>query len=339
MLRLDYHVYRLPLRFPSNTSNGPGSHQPTLIVSLSLGKLKGHGEATSIGYYNADIEEMIVCLEKKKRTLESYALNGPERFWHFLHHLFPGQDFLISALDCAGWDLWAQLNRRPLYAMIGLAWKNVPLNGYTIGKVTPEEVLQRARHNPSPVYRLELGDSCDLDRLLALREAAPDAEIRIDAQESWSVGACLELLPRLEKAGVTVIEQPLPAADREGLAIVRSHTSITLIADEACRTVEDAVRCLDGHYDGINVKLSKHGGLSPALEILKMIKKAKAKVMLGTMGETIPGATILSHLLPLSDYADIDGPSLLTENIGTGIEFDGPMIRRPVQVPGAGIMM
>lgn len=335
-MQLNYQSYNLPFEFPFAISKGLKTHQPSLILSLRLGRMVGYGEATSIGYYNADVEEMIVLLEKNRLVLEKYALNGPDRFWHFLHHLFPGQNFLISALDMAGWDLFAQLNRRPLYSLIGLQWKNIPLTDYTIGINTPEAIVERVKLKPSPIYKLKVGGVDDLPSLEALRKST-DAIIRIDANEAWSLEEAIEMIPLLEALNIELIEQPLHRDNMDGIKQLKTLTNIPIIADEACKEEKDVAGCLE-IYDGINIKLSKCGGITPALNMIKAAKKAKKKIMLGGMCETIVGSTALAHLLPLADYADIDGPLLLSENIGKGLVFKEGLISVPM-LPGTGVVV
>ncbi|MFT4061643.1 MAG: dipeptide epimerase [Edaphocola sp.] len=326
---LRYKAFDLAFEYPFAISKGLKTHQPTLMLSLGMGRHTGYGEATQIGYYNADVAEMIVLLEKNKWNIERYALNGPERFWHFLHHLLPGQNFLIAALDMAGWDLWAQLNNKPLYALIGLQWKNIPLTDYTIGISTPEEIRERVRQKPFPIYKLKVGSREDVSNLRALR-AATDATIRIDANEGWTLEDAQHLLPILEELRVELIEQPLHRNDIAGLQQLKGLTNIPIIADEACREDKDAEKCLK-LYDGINIKLAKCGGITPAINMLRAAKTARKKVMLGGMCESTIGATALAHLLPLADYADIDGPLLLARNPGAGLVYDGAAISLPAR--------
>ena len=336
MLQLQYQAYDLPFEYPFTISKGTKTHQPTLLVSLAMGRLKGYGEATAISYYNVDVEQMIALLEKNRNLIERYALTSPERFWHFLHHLLPGHNFLIAALDIAGWDLWAQLNRRPLYSMIGLQWKNIPLTDYTIGINTPQDIAERVLQKPYPIYKLKVGSMDDLPALEALRKSTT-ATIRIDANEAWSLEQALTLLPYLTEWNIELIEQPFARQDVESLIAFKQHTNIPIIADEACQEEKDVAFCLQ-HYDGINIKLAKCGGLTPALKMIREIKNAKKKIMLGGMCESNIGATALAHLLPLADYADIDGPLLLKENIGSGLVYDGAKINI-AQQSGLGILM
>lgn len=337
MLQLKYQSYDLPFEYPFALSKGTKTHQPGIILSLGLGRLTGYGEATAIGYYNVDVDEMIVLLEKNRAVLEKYALNGPDRFWHFLHHLLPGHNFLIAALDMAGWDLWAQLNRRPLYAMVGLQWKNIPRTDYTIGLNDASAIAARVAQKPYPIYKMKVGGSHDLEALEALRAAAPRATIRIDANEGWSLAEARNLLPHLERLHIELIEQPLHRDDLDGLRELKQLTRIPVIADEACREEKDVTMCLE-EYDGINIKLAKCGGITPALRMIRAAKTAKKKIMLGGMCETTVGSTALAHLLPLADYADIDGPLLLRENIGKGLCYEEALIGVP-SIPGNGIFM
>jgi L-alanine-DL-glutamate epimerase-like enolase superfamily enzyme len=336
MLQLKYQSYDLPFEYPFAISKGLKTHQPSMVLSLGLGRMTGYGEATQIGYYNAYIEEMIVLLEKNRLAIERYALNAPERFWHFLHHLIPGQNFLMAALDMAGWDLWAQLNRKPLYALLGLQWKNIPYTDYTIGITDIAEIAERVKAKPSPIYKLKVGSEHDLAALEALRNAT-SALIRIDANEAWTLDQARIILPHLERIGVELIEQPLHRDDVEGMKALKQLTNIPIIADEACQGEKDVAQCLE-LYDGINIKLAKCGGITPALNIIRAAKKAGKKIMLGGMCESIVGSTALAHLLPLADYADIDGPLLLKEHVGDGLKYDNGLISLPARA-GIGILM
>src|SRR5690606_114577 len=121
MLQLRSYPFELPFEYPFTIAKGTKTHQPTLIVSLGMGNLRGYGEAPAIGYYQVPVAGMQEALEVKRQLIERYALTDPQRFWHFLHHLLPGQNFLIAALDIAGWDLFAKLRRMPLGQLLGIS--------------------------------------------------------------------------------------------------------------------------------------------------------------------------------------------------------------------------
>lgn len=333
MLRLDYKSYDFPFEYPFAISKGIKTHQPSLVVTLSMGNVTGYGEATAISYYGVTVAAMIEELERGRNVIERYALISPERFWHFLHHLFPGNNFLVSALDMAAWDIWARLKRQPLWKLLGFEWNRVPATDYTIGITAPEEIPERIKEKPYPIYKLKVGSEHDLQALEILRKNT-DAIIRVDANEAWTLETAKYIGPYLEKWKIELIEQPLHRDDTDGLKILRTISKIPIIADEACRDEKDLPTCLDLH-DGINIKLSKCGGITPALRMIKIIQQAGKKVMLGGMCENTVGATALANLLPAADYADIDGPLLLTEPIGSGLQYLHGSMSLP-GIPGSG---
>lgn len=328
MLQLSYQRHSFPFQYPFRISKGIKTQQDSLSICLGIAALRGYGEATAISYHNVSVEGMIELLEKKRMMIAQYTLTTPDRFWHFLHHLIPGEHFLTSALDMAAWDLFGKMKRLPVYKLLGLAWENVPLTDYTIGISTPEEAEARIQAHPWPIYKLKLGSREDLDVIRAVRAATP-ALIRIDANEGWTLEDAKHLLPELEKIGVELIEQPLDKADTEGMKTLKTLTHIPIIADEACQGEQDLELCA-ALYDGINVKLSKCSGMSPGIELIKKAKSMGLKVMLGSMNEGVIGATALSHLLPLADYADIDGPLLSEDTSGlSGIRYENGHILEP----------
>ena len=333
MLRVNYKAYQFPFEFPFAISKGVKTEQSALLVALQMGPVLGLGETTSIPYYDMKVEEMILLLEKNRQVIERYALISPERFWHFLHHLLPQNNFLIAALDMAAWDIWGQMKRLPLWKLWGSEWKNIPLTSYTIGINTPDEIVERVIQKPWPIYKLKMGSAQDLPALEALRSHT-DAIIRIDANEGWDFETAQALYPHLKRLQVELIEQPFHRDDRDALLRFREFCDLPIIADEACRTEADLESCLKA-YDGVNIKLSKCGGLTPALHMISRLRQEGKKVMLGGMCEHIVGATALAHLLPLADYADIDGPLLLKEQPATGITYNSGEMILP-NLPGVG---
>ncbi len=336
MLRLNYKSYRFPFEFPFAISKGTKTEQLSLIVALQMGSMRGLGEATAITYYNVTTEDMVQQLEKNRAVIEKYALISPERFWHFLHHLLPGSNFLIAALDMAAWDIWAQMKRQPLWKMLGLEWKDIPLTDYTIGLTTPDEVESRIRQKPWPVYKLKMGSEQDLPALEAMRSHT-DAIIRIDANEGWTFETAKQLYPHLKRMQIELIEQPFQRDDKDALMRFREFSDIPVIADEACRTESDLEQCI-ALYDGVNIKLSKCGGITPAMRMVRRLRQEGKKIMLGGMCENIVGATALAHLLPAADYADIDGPLLLKEHLGSGLSYDAGRMTLP-NLSGIGVRL
>jgi len=325
MLQLRHYSFDLEFEYPFTIAKGTKTHQPTLIVSLGLGDLTGYGEAPAITYYNITVQEMTESLESKRAMIERYALTDPQRFWHFLHHLIPGQHFLTAALDIAGWDLFAKMRRMPLHKLIGIKWENAPMTDYTIGLDTIEHMVAKLEAHPWPIYKIRTGSADDIDRLIALRKYT-DAPFRVDANESWTFEEAKALLPELQKLGVTMVEQPLAKENREAMTELKQLSPLPLFADESCRTEDEVKKCADG-FHGINIKLTKCGGITPALRMIKEARALGLKVMMGSMNESTIGTAAVANLLPLLDEVDADGPLLLKEDIGEGLAYENGIIK------------
>lgn len=319
-MKIRYSVSNLAFRYPFTISKGTKTHQPSLIVELEHMGIKGYGEAPAISYYNIPIEKMIEDIERKKKFIEKFAFTEPARYWHYLHHVFPQNNFLVCALDMAAWDLYGKLRRQPLYKIWGLNYDRVPLCDYTIGLDTIDKMVEKMQAMPWPVYKIKLGTRQDIAIVKALRKHT-NAVIRVDANAAWTVEEALRKIPLLSSLNVEFVEQPLAKDDWEGMKKIYETSTIPLIADEACVVESDIEKCIN-HFHGINIKLTKCGGITPALKMIENARTSGMKVMAGSMNESTIGTAAIAHLLPLLDYVDMDGPLLLAEDIATGISFD-----------------
>ncbi len=326
--------YNLRFKYPFTISRGTKTHQPTLIVSIEQFGLTGYGEAPAITYYHIPIEKMVADLELKKPVIERFSFTEPSRFWHFLHHLIPDNPFLVCALDIAAWDLYGKMQKKPLYACWKLNVNEGPMTDYTIGIDTIDKMVEKMKAKPWPIYKIKLGTAEDAEIIRALRKNT-DALIRVDANSGWTVSKALELIPALHDCGVEFIEQPLPKEDLDGMRVLFEKSPIPLIADESCVSEQDVEKCY-GFFHGVNIKLTKCSGLTPALRMIENARKLGMKVMAGSMNESSIGSAAIGHLLPLLDYVDMDGPLLLDEDIATGLEIVNGKVKLSGN-PGLGI--
>ena len=333
-MQLRYWQHQLKFKHPFTISKGTKTHQPTLIVELSLGPWKGYGEAPAISYYDITVEKMVEDLQQKKTLVEKFAFTDPERYWHYLHHLFPNNPFLVCALDMAGWDLFGKMKNSSLWKLWGGNWSKAPLCDYTIGIDSQEKMVSKLKELPWPIYKVKVGTPEDLPKLKALRENT-SAEIRVDANAGWSTETAIELLPQLEELGVSLIEQPLAKDNWEGMKQLFSVSKIPLYADESCVSENDVNRCV-GHFHGINIKLTKCSGITPARRMIKEAHERGLKVMIGSMNESTVGSAAIGQFLPFIDEVDMDGPLLLEEDLATGITYDFGRVMIADQ-PGIGI--
>ena len=320
-MKLNYWQKELPFKYPFTISNGrTKTHQPSLIVSLSIGDFVGFGEAPAIVYYDITVEKMVADLLSKKNLVEKFALIDPERYWHYLHHLFPQNPFLVCALDMAAWDLFGKMKGKKLYELWNTPWNETPVSDYTIGIDSIEKMVAKMQETPWPVYKIKLGTDQDIAIVKALR-AQTTVPLRVDANAGWTLEEALEKIPQLAALGIEMIEQPLAKDNWDGMKILFAHSAIPLYADESCVFEQDVLRCKD-HFHGINIKLTKCSGLTPAKRMITEARALGLKVMMGSMNESTIGSAAVANFLPQLDLVDMDGPLLLSEDLATGIAFD-----------------
>lgn len=333
-LKIKYKETAFAFQHPFTISKGSKSVQPALQVELEFMRIKGYGEAPAISYYHIPVSRMIDDLEAKRSHIEKFSFNDPERFWHFLHHLIPDNSFLVCALDMAGWDLHGRLRGKPLHKLWNLNTARAPLTDYTIGIDSISSMIEKMTQKPWPVYKIKAGMENDVDIIRHLR-AQTRSVFRIDVNEGWSFDEAVKKIPLMKELGVELIEQPLPKDQWDEMKELKKIASLPLIADESCVSEADVDRCTDS-FHGINIKLTKCGGISPAR---RMIHKARANhlsVMLGCMNESTVGTAALAQLAPLADFADMDGTLLQKEELGQGVTFEKGRIIYP-SAPGLGV--
>ncbi|MDB5203842.1 MAG: dipeptide epimerase [Ferruginibacter sp.] len=335
-MKLTYKTYHLPFTHPFTISKGTKTHQPSLVVELEYFGFKGYGEAPAISYYNIPVEKMVADLEQKKMFVEKFAFSDPERYWHYLHHLFPQNPFLVCALDMAGWDLYGKMKRKSLQQLWGLDPANAPMTDFTIGIDTIEKMVAKMKERTWPIYKIKVGTADDIDMVTELRKHT-DAIFRVDANAGWSLEQALEKIPILASLGVEFVEQPLAKDNWEGMKILYEKSVLPLFADEACVAEDDVLKC-PGHFHGINIKLTKCSGITPAKRMISKARELGLQVMVGCMNESTLGSAAIAQLSPLLDYVDMDGPLLLAEDIASGISFDAGKIIGSNK-PGLGVEM
>lgn len=317
MLTLKVHPFQLKLKHTFRITHGSRDYQPTVIVSLSDGSHTGYGEATATKYYGLDQDEMIQRFNGWKNIIESAPLENAENYWEFLRPILKNHPFEQCALDEAAHDLLAQKEGIPLYQKWGLTYKNHPLTDYTLGFGPIEEMIAKMEEMPWPIYKIKLGTKDDLNIIHQLRKYT-SAIFRVDANTAWSAEETLDYAPELKKLGVEFIEQPLKPDDWKGQKLLFEKCVLPVIADESCQKEEDISRC-SGYFHGVNIKLMKCGGLTPALRMIQEAKNLNMKVMVGCMTESSVGITAIAHLLPLLDYVDMDGALLLANDPAEGV--------------------
>jgi L-alanine-DL-glutamate epimerase-like enolase superfamily enzyme len=311
----------LPLRHPFTISQGTTITQHNLLVELEQDGITGYGEGASSHAYAFTAATMREALEAAAPRIEADSLDGPAEFWDRMLPLLGHNRFALCALDQAANDLWGKLRGEPNWKLWGLQLDKLPLSDYTIGIDTIEKMVFKMNEFPGwPIYKIKLGTADDLAIVRELRKHT-DAVFRIDANTAWTAEQTIAFAPELKDLGVEFIEQPLPAGDWDGMRRIRRECVLPVIADESCLVEEDVARCAE-LFHGVNIKLTKAGGQTPALRMIAKARELGLSVMAGCMTESTVGISAIGQLLPLLDYVDMDGAVLIAEDIATGVSLD-----------------
>lgn len=335
-MKLTLHEANIPIRHPWTTSHGTRTHQRNLIVELSDGQHSGFGEGASIPYYGVTYDTMSAALEAVRPSIERDSIDDPATFWGDMQPLLKDQMFALCALDEAATDLWGKRRGKAVHDLWGLDMSKAPLSDYTIGIDTIEKMVAKMKEFDGwPIYKIKLGTDEDIDIVRALREHT-DAVFRIDANCGWTAEQTIAYAPQLAELGVEFLEQPLKAEDWDGMKRVFAESVLPVVADESCIVEADVAKC-QGYFHGVNVKLTKCGGQTPAKRMLTQARELGMKTMVGCMTETSVGISAIAQLLPMLDYVDMDGALLLAGDVADGVTIDKGVVSLP-DTPGNGIV-
>ena len=334
-LLLTAKSFQLTLKHPFTISRSTRTFQDTVIVSISDGVTTGYGEAIPYPYYNITLEKIEQSVAKSKSIIENAFGMHPNDLWNYLESNLKDDYFTLCALNCAYWDYYAKSQNRTTRSYFCDENKSTPLSDYTIGIDTIDVMKQKILDTPWPIYKIKLGTEYDVEIISELRKIT-DAVFRIDANCAWTVEETLQNAIQLKTLGVEFIEQPLHAEDWEGMKRLKRYCVLPLIADESCQRFDDVQKCAEG-FHGINIKLMKCGGLTPALKMIEKAQALKLKVMAGCMAESTVGISNLAQIAPLLDYLDADGAMLLKNDTAKGVNLDYGKIEYPNE-KGSGIM-
>jgi L-alanine-DL-glutamate epimerase-like enolase superfamily enzyme len=333
-MNVKYKILNIPFKYPFTISKGTKTHQPIFMVELEYFGIKGYGEAPAISYYNIPIEKMVDDIESKKSLLEKFSFSDPERYWHYLHHLFPTNSFLVCALDMAGWDLFGKLKKKQLHQLWNLDTSKSPFTDYTIAIDDLTIMKKKMEELPWPIYKIKVGFDNDIETVAALRKQT-DAIFRVDANAAWDVEMALIKINALKDLGVELVEQPLAKDNWEGMKLLFEKSPLPIFADESCVHEMDVEKCYK-HFHGINIKLTKCSGITPARRMIAKAQSLGMKTMVGCMNESSVGTAAIAQLAPMIDFVDMDGVLLQTEKNGEGVSFDfGKIIYN--DLPGLGV--
>ena len=352
--RLTLHPLAIPLRHPWRLAHGTRTVQRNLVLALHAGHHVGYGEAAAIPYLGVAADDLAEVVEAQRGRIEAAAWDEPADFWHALdpHLPEPAGRFALSALDAAAHDLWGQRHGRPTRALLARQHpalldpsRSLPRSNYTLGMADQVEMEAKLRERPRfPSYKVKVGSgdlTADLAALAHVRGTLQDfgsrAALRVDANGGWSARDVADAAATMIELGVELLEQPLPRdAPAAAHAAARAASPVPVIADESCIAPGDVAACAQ-LFDGINIKLMKCGGLTPALGMIADARARGLTVMAGCMTETTIGISALAQLLPFLDHVDMDGALLLAHDVAEGAHLRGDGVAELPDRAGLGL--
>ena len=310
-----------PLRQRFVTAHGAKSKVEPVVATVRIGTHVGRGECIAYPRYGETVDGVLAAIAEIAPELG----RTPDRA--VLARLLPA-GAARNALDCALWDLEAKRAGRRAWALAGIAMPDGITTAYTLSAEAPAAMAEAAAtHRERPLLKVKLvGDGLDLQRVEAVRAAAPASRLIVDANEGWSVEDYRALAPAFADLGVTLIEQPLPAHDDGALAEL--PRPVTVCADESAHVAAD-VTGLAGRYDAINIKLDKAGGLTEALAMLAAARAHELQVMVGCMMATSLAMAPAMLLAAQADVVDLDGSLWLAQDRSPPLAAAGSRLAPP----------
>ena len=290
-------------------SRGSRSEINVLTVRVTRGGITGWGECVPYARYGETLENVTALIAELpdgigRATLQDVMPAGAAR----------------NAVDCALWDLEAKQTGRRVWQLAGLSAPGPELTAYTLSLDTPEKMrAEAAKHAHRPLLKIKLGTADDMPRLQAVRAGAPDTKIIVDANEGWSAEVYTDLAPHLQRLGVALVEQPLPASDDD--ALLGMARPVPVCADESCHD-RASLPHLAGKYDMVNIKLDKTGGLTEALALRQMALAEGYAVMMGCMMGSSLAMAPATLVAQGAAVTDLDAPLLLSEDRDHVLGYD-----------------
>jgi len=324
-MELSVQIERWPIAGAFTISRGSKTEAVVVTAELRDGGHRGRGECVPYARYGETPDGVAAAIEAMRPAL----LRGLDRA--ALQTAMPA-GAARNALDCALWDLAAKQAGRPVHELAGLSAPQPCLTAYTISLATPAEMAEAAAERAAarPLLKVKLGGGGDDGaRIAAVRRAAPNARLIVDANEGWSEAELAQNFAACGQAGVTLIEQPLP--EHGDAALAHLERPIPVCADESVHD-RNSLDALAGKYDAINIKLDKTGGLTEALALAAEAERRGLSIMVGCMVATSLAMAPAMLLAQCASVVDLDGPLILARDRPDCLRYFGSLAYPPEPV-------
>lgn len=317
---LSVNAERFPIAGTFTISRGSKTEAEVIVCEISDGTAVGRGECVPYKRYGETMESVREAIEAIAPRISA----GMDR-QSLMNAMAAGA--ARNAVDCALWDLEAKLSGKPVWRAISAADPKQLETAFTLSLASPETMAEQAAENAwRPLLKVKIGSDDDIARIRAVRKAAPDSRIILDANEGWTDENIRQNMAFAADLGIALIEQPLPAG-KDGILRDIPHP-VPICADESGHGVED-LETLVGLYDAINIKLDKTGGLTAALLLRDRAREFGFSIMVGCMVGTSLAMAPAVLLAQGADFVDLDGPLLLARDRSPGLVYEGSLVSPP----------
>ncbi|MGY3234648.1 MULTISPECIES: N-acetyl-D-Glu racemase DgcA [unclassified Bradyrhizobium] len=313
-------IERFPIAGSFTISRGAKTEAVTVVAEVRQNGLTGRGECVPYPRYGETPEATLAAIQ----AMQAAVADGLTR--QALQAAMP-PGAARNALDCALIDLEAKASGRRAWSLLDRPVPGERTTAYTISLGTPEAMAAataKAAHRP--LLKIKLGGDGDPRRITAVRMAAPESELIVDANEAWTEANLEANLAACAAVGVTLVEQPLPAGKDDALA--RIKRPLTVCADESVHD-RKSLAPLRARYDAVNIKLDKTGGLTEALAMADAAQALGFEIMIGCMVATSLSMAPAMLVTPQARFVDLDGPLLLARDRDHGLRYDESLVYPP----------
>jgi L-Ala-D/L-Glu epimerase / N-acetyl-D-glutamate racemase len=312
--KISYKKYSLKFKHEWRISRGSLEQKKIIVIEISSDKITGYGESAPSSHYNENVDTSLNFFKKAESIIfESNLLNYRELIDR-VSNIAPGEFSAKAAIDMAILDLISKKLQIPLYSFLGINKKNTPLTSFSIGIDSLDMIEKKIKEAEKfPILKIKVGHAED-EKMIKFIRKITDKPLYVDANEGWiNPDIAINKINWLQKMGVLLVEQPMPANLIDEMIYVKEKTTLPLIADENITTTADIFKAKDG-FHGINIKLMKCGGITEAIKMITIAKFFNLRTMIGCMIESSLAISAAAQISPLIDYADLDGNLLISND-------------------------
>jgi L-alanine-DL-glutamate epimerase-like enolase superfamily enzyme len=334
-LKLSFEPYNLQLKHVFTLATSSRSTTPVMLVKIEYDGVTGYGEASMPPY----LGESHKTATKFLSNLNLSQFTDPFRMDEILEYVdgtAPKNAAAKASIDIALHDLTGKIMNQPWHKIWGYSAENTPDTSFTIGIDTNEVVKQKVKEATGfNILKVKLGRDNDKEMIETIRSVT-DVPLCVDINQGWKdKKQALDMVYWLQEKGIVFVEQPMPKTMIDETAWLTQNAPLPIIADEALQRLTD-VQATVGVYSGINVKLMKCTGMREAHKMINLAHANNMKVMIGCMTETSCAVSAAAQLSPKTDWADLDGNLLISNDPYTGMQVINGKITLN-NLPGIGI--